>query len=54
MSKHSLLESNNQNLIYNTLNNNDNIKEEFFDSRFEFDAPQFLDLTKIKEISSEE
>ena len=52
--KDSLLESNNHNLTNNILINNNNIKEKLFDSLFEFDAPQFLDLTKRNEISNEE
>ena len=52
--KDSLLESNNHNLTNNILINNNNIKEELFDSLFEVDAPQFLDLTKRNEISNEE
>jgi hypothetical protein len=58
MSKHNkknLMESNHKNLHSNqSNNNNNNIEEEFIDSHFEFDAPQYKDLTKVNEISNEE
>ena len=51
--KRNLIELNHENLYLNKPNNN-NIEEEFIDSRFEFDAPQYKDLTKVNEISNEE
>ena len=52
--KRNLIELNHENLYLNKPNNNNNIEEEFIDSRFEFDAPQYKDLTKVNEISNEE
>ena len=52
--KRNLIELNHNNLYSNISNNNNNIEEEFIDSRFEFDAPQYKDLTKVNEISNEE
>ena len=52
--KRNLIELNDENLNLNKPNNNNNIEEEFIDSHFEFDAPQYKDLTKVNEISNEE